>query len=313
MRWKVLISAPYFQPVIDQYRSVFVQHNIEVIAPKVNERMSEDELLQHIEGIHGVISGDDRFTARVLEKAAELKVISKWGTGIDSIDTATAKTLDIRVMNTPGAFTNPVSDSALGYILCFARKIPWMDHDIRAGLWQKRMGVSLGESTLGVIGVGDIGKAVVRRAVAFGMRTLGTDIVDPSEDFLAETGTEMMSLRELLQQSDFVSLNCTLTPDSFHIIDASSIGLMRKTAYLVNTARGPLVDGAALVDALESSRIAGAALDVFEEEPLPEDSRLRTLDNCLLAPHNSNSSPVAWETVHKNTLKNLLEGLKHSC
>jgi D-3-phosphoglycerate dehydrogenase / 2-oxoglutarate reductase len=309
MTWKVLITAPYFQPVVDQYRSVFVENDIEVLVPPVNERMSEDELLAHIEGIDGVIGGDDRFTARVFERATSLKVISKWGTGIDSIDTDTAEKLGIRVMNTPNAFTNPVADSTMGYVLCFARKIPWMDRDIRAGLWQKRMGVSLGESTLGVIGIGNIGKAVVRRAVAFGMRTLGADIVEVADDFIAETGIEMRSHDDLLQQADFVSLNCTLTESSRHIIDAGALEIMKDTAFLINTARGPLIDGEALADALEKGTISGAALDVFEHEPLPDDSRLKKLDNCLLAPHNSNSSPEAWLRVHENTLKNLLDVL----
>jgi D-3-phosphoglycerate dehydrogenase / 2-oxoglutarate reductase len=314
MVWKVLVSAPYFQPIVGQYRSVFEENDIEIILPLVNERMSEEDLLDldHIEDIDGVIGGDDRFTARVLEKATRLKVISKWGTGIDSIDVDAASRLGIKVMNTPGAFTNPVSDSTMAYVLCFARKIPWMDRDIRNGLWQKRMGVSLGECTLGVIGVGEIGRAVTRRAIAFGMRVLGTDIAEIPEDFVAETGIKVVTRIDLLQQADFVSLNCTLNPSSNHIIDAAALSTMKDTAFLINTARGPLVDGQALADALKNGRIAGAALDVFEHEPLPADSPLRTLDNCLFAPHNSNSSPVAWQRVHENTLKNLLDVLRAS-
>jgi len=130
MTYKILVSAPYFQPVIEDYRDTFEKYDMELLVPDVNERMSEEELLPIIEDVDGVISGDDRFTRRVLEKARKLKVISKWGTGIDSIDAESAKRLGIFVCNTPGAFTRPVSDTVLGYILCFARKLPWMDRDI---------------------------------------------------------------------------------------------------------------------------------------------------------------------------------------
>jgi len=279
------------------------------VLPKVNERMSENELTEIIDDIDGVISGDDQFTSRVFEKAKRLRVISKWGTGIDSIDQVAAKKFGVKVCNTPNAFTMPVADSVMGYVLCFARRIPWMDRDIRAKNWVKQMGVSLQEKTLGVIGVGDVGKAVVRRAIAFNMRVLGTDIVELPADFLVETKIEVVTKEELLRQADFVSINCTLDKTSYHIIDSKAIGLMKSTAYLINTARGPLVDEKALVEALRGQQIAGAALDVFEQEPLPEGSPLREMDNCLLAPHNANSSPTAWERVHASTLKNLLEGL----
>jgi D-3-phosphoglycerate dehydrogenase len=187
-----------------------------------------------------------------------------------------------------------------------------MDRDIRQGRWEKRMGVSLKEQTLGVVGVGNVGKAVVRRAIGFGMRVLGHDIVDLPGEFLSETGLEVVDRTALLRQSDFVSLNCTLTGRSRHIIDKAALKLLKPTAYLINTARGPLVDEKALAVSLRAGELAGAALDVFEQEPLPEDSPLRGLDNCLLAPHNSNSSPAAWKRVHENTLKNLIDELSKS-
>jgi len=197
----------------------------------------------------------------------------------------------------------------MGYLLAFARRQPWMDREMKAGKWQKLPGRALHECTLGIIGVGNIGKAVARRARAFGMTILGNDIVEIDHVFLAETGVEMTSLDDLLSRSDFVSLNCDLNPTSRHLINARTLSLMRPTAVLINTARGPIVDEPALVEALQSGIIAGAALDVFEAEPLPLDSPLLTMDNVLLAPHNANSSPAAWERVHWNTIKNLVEGL----
>jgi D-3-phosphoglycerate dehydrogenase len=170
--------------------------------------------------------------------------------------------------------------------------------------------VSLNECVLGVVGVGDCGKAVVRRAMAFGMRILGNDLVDMPEDFLSETGIEMVSLGELLANADFISLHPDLNPTSFHLISKKQLDMMKPGAYLINASRGPVIDEAALIQALQNNRIAGAGLDVFEDEPLPQDSPLRKFDNCLLAPHNANSSPKAWQHVHENTVNNLLKGLR---
>ena len=281
-----------------------------LLVPPVNERFSEDELLECISDIDGVISGDDAFTERVMQAAPKLKVISKWGTGIDSIDQEAARRLGIAVRNTPDAFTDAVADSVLGYVLCFARQIPWMDRDIRSGVWDKRAAVSLHERTLGIIGIGHVGRAVIKRAIAFGMAVLANDIQTVPDSFVDETGIQVVDKADLLSRSDFVSLNCDLNPSSHHIIGAGELELMKPTAYLINTARGPLIDEATLVTALQDKAIAGAGLDVFESEPIPADSGLRALDNCLLAPHNANSSPEAYERVHKNTIKNLLDELK---
>ena len=312
MRWKVLVSASYMQKVIEQYRPIFDQHGVELVVTPVNERLSEAELLEWIGDMDGVISGDDQFTERVLRAAPKLKVISKWGTGIDSIDRDAARRLGIAVCNTPNAFTDPVADTVLGYVLCFARQLPWMDRDVHAGLWTKRSGVSLHECTLGIIGLGNIGRAVARRAVAFGMRVLGNDIVTPPDSSLSETGVELVAKERLLSQADFVSLNCDLNATSRHIIGSDELAAMKPTAYLINTARGPLIDEPALVEALKTEKIAGAAMDVFEVEPLPQESELRKLDNCLLAPHSANSSPEAYQRVHENTIHNLLEHLQKS-
>lgn len=310
LRYTVLVSAPYFLAVLERFRPLFQAYDMDVIAPPVAERLEEEDLLAYAGQFDGALCGDDRFSARVLSACApRLKVISKWGTGIDSIDKEAAARLGIQVRNTPNAFTLPVADTVMGYILAFARQLPWMDHALKQGGWQKYLGRSLSECTLGVIGVGNIGKAVLRRARAFGMRLLGNDIVPIAPDFLLEYGVEMTSLRDLLQRADFVSLNCDLNPTSYHLINRETLSWMKSTAVLINTARGPVVDEPALIEALQAGRIAGAALDVFEVEPLPLDSPLRRMDNVMLAAHNANASPAAWERVHWNTLRNLFEGL----
>ena len=310
MRPTVLLSAPYMIPFKDRFVPVLNEHGIDVIIPDVHERLSEDELLVYAGNVDGVICGDDRFTEEVINAyLPRLKVISKWGTGIDSIDKSYAISVGVMVGNTPNAFTLPVSDSVIGYILAFARRLPWMDKQMKFGEWDKIPGRSLSECTLGVIGVGNVGKAVIRRARAFGMTLLGNDIRDIEPDFLLEEGLKMVPLEELLKKSDFISINCDLNPTSYHLINKSTLEHVKKDAVMINTARGPIINEKDLIHWLQTGKIAGAALDVFEVEPLPVDSPLKKMDNVMLAPHNSNSSPQAWERVHWNTIKNLLIGL----
>jgi D-3-phosphoglycerate dehydrogenase / 2-oxoglutarate reductase len=306
----ILFSAPYMVPYLDRFRPLLESYGLELIVPDVQERLSEEELLSYAGQFDGAICGDDRYSANVLAACApRLKVISKWGTGIDSIDREAAACLNIQVCNTPNAFTLPVADTVFGFMLAFARQQPWMDRAMRVGQWRKLPGRSLCECTLGVIGVGNIGKAVLRRARAFGMELLGNDILEIAPDFIREQRVEMTGLEELLGRSDFVSLHCDLNPSSYHLINQHTLSHFKAGAVLINTARGAIVDEPALIEALLAGALAGAALDVFEVEPLPADSPLLKMDNVLLAPHNSNSSPLAWERVHQNTIHNLLNGL----
>jgi len=306
----ILISAPYIIPQLDRFQAIFEHYDMQLIVPQVSERLDEATLMTYAGKFDGAICGDDQYTDRVLNACApRLKVISKWGTGIDSIDKEVAEKLGIHVHRTPNAFTMPVADTVLGYILAFARRQPWMDKAMKSGKWEKIPGRSLGECTLGVVGVGNCGRAVLRRARGFGMKLLGNDIVEIAPDYVIETGVEMTDLTDLLKRSDYVSLNCDLNPSSYHLINADALTGMKPDAVLINTARGPVVDESALINRLQRKELGGAALDVFEVEPLPDDSPLKNLDNVMLAPHNANSSPMAWERVHWNTLQNLIIGL----
>jgi D-3-phosphoglycerate dehydrogenase len=200
-------------PFLDRFKPEFAKYRLELIVPDIEERMEEEDLLKYAGQFDGTICGDDRYTARVLEACTpRLKIISKWGTGVDSIDASACSRFNVILARTPNAFTTPVSDTVLGYILAFARKGPWMDAAMKRGEWQKIPGKTLSECTLGIIGIGNIGKAVTRRARAFGMRVLGTDIVEIDHVFVSESGIEMTSLETLLSNSDFVSVNCDLNP-----------------------------------------------------------------------------------------------------
>jgi D-3-phosphoglycerate dehydrogenase len=307
----ILYSAPYMIPLLPRYRPFLENLGLSLIVPEVHERLAEAELLSYAGTFDGTICGDDQYTAQVLEACMpRLKVISKWGTGIDSIDRQTAEKLRIQVCNTPNAFTLPVADTVIGYMLTFARRFPWMDRAVKSGHWEKVPGRSLSECTLGVVGVGKIGKAVIRRARAFGMKVLGNDIISIDPVFITKNQVEMTSLHDLFTRSDFISLNCDLNPTSYHLVNEISLDHINPSAVLINTSRGPVVDEPALIAALQSGRLAGAALDVFEREPLSVDSPLTKMDHVLLASHNANSSPKAWEKVHQNTIDNLLAGLR---
>jgi len=306
----VLVSAPYMLPFMDRFGPVLEHFDIHPIIPEVHERLEAEEILRYAGQFEGAVCGDDRYNADVIKACLPaLKVISKWGTGIDSIDKQAAESMGVRVMNTPNAFTVPVSESVISSMLNFARLQPWMDRAMKNGIWDKIPGHTLSESTIGVVGVGNCGKAVLRRARAFGMKLLGNDIVEIAPDFLVENGVEMTTLEDLLQRADYISLNTSLTPSAYHLTNAETLHLVKPNAVLINTSRGPVVHEVALIEALQQGRLRGAALDVFEQEPLPLESPLLQMDNVLLSPHNTNSSPFYWERVHWNTLRNLLIGL----
>ncbi len=309
MNTKVLVSAPYLLAVIERYREKLERGGIELIIPEVRECLGEAELLGLVGDVSGAICGDDHFTEKVLDAAPRLKVISKWGTGTDSIDRDACAERGIAVYNTVSAFTDAVADTVLGYILMFARRLHELDGDMKMGGWHKYQARALRECTLGIIGVGNIGRAVAVRASACGMKVLGNDIKDIDPAFLSDTGMVTLSKEELLPHVDFLSLNCDLNPTSLRLMDAEHIALMKSDSYIINTSRGKVVDEEVLVDALSSRRIAGAALDVFEREPLSREHPLRRMDNVFLSPHNANSSIAAWKMVHENTIRNLFKGL----
>jgi D-3-phosphoglycerate dehydrogenase len=190
-----------------------------------------------------------------------------------------------------------------------ARQLHRLDREVRQGGWTKIQGVSLQGKVLGVIGVGSIGRALVRRAVAIGMSVVGYDIASIPISFVKETGISCVKLEELLRVSDFISLNCTLTPESYHLLGTNEFALMKTGVYIVNTARGSLINEEALVQALREGKVAGAALDVFEQEPLPSNSPLREFDNCIFGTHNSSNTYEAVARTNRLAIQKLLDGL----
>jgi len=310
MKYKILISAPYLLPVVDKYRPLLEARGCEVEVAKVEERLEEADLLPIMNDIDGVICGDDKFTDKVFAASPRLKVLSKWGTGIDSIDQESARIRNIAIRNIPNAFSEPVGDTVLGWMLSFARRFQEQTEDMRKGGWEKLPGHALNEKTLGVVGVGNTGKAVIRRANAFGMKILGNDIIEVDPGFIEQHNVEMTDLEGLLKNSDYVSLNCDLNESSEFIMNSSTLAMLKSDTVVMNAARGPLIREVDLVEVLEAGSIKGAALDVFEHEPLPLNSRLRALPNVMLSAHNANSSPLAWERVHERAIENMMQVLE---
>ena len=257
--------------------------------------LPEAELAQILPGFDAVLASVDQFTAAILRSPAtkQLKLISRWGVGFDSIDITVATEQGVVVAYCPGLLNNAVADYTMSLLCAIARRVHEGHLHMTQGIWRQQWGHDIYGKTLGIIGFGRIGKAVAKRASGFEMKILG---YDPSPE-PEKTDIQFVSLEQLLRESDFVSVNVALTPETRNLINAERLGLMKKSAYLINTSRGPVIDEPALAAALKNGVIAGAALDVFVKEPLAADHILRNTPNVLLSPHQSSWAQDTGATV----------------
>lgn len=308
--WRVLITCPPLVADIETHRQEFAEHHIDIEVVDVVQQLTEEQLKALLPDMDGIIVGDDPLTGDVLRDAPRLKVISKWGVGVDNIDLAAAEELGMRVTNTPRAFGAEVADVVLGYLILLARQLHRVDAGVRSGQWPKPQGSSLAGRTLGIIGLGDIGRALAVRASAAGMRVAGTDVSRDAEEAAVRSGVLRVPFDELLRTADVVSLNCPLTSENRHMLGAEAFGSMKRGVWIVNTARGQLIDEAALIAALERGQVAAAALDVFEVEPLPMASPLRDFPQVILGSHNSSNTEEAVSRTTKAAIANLVAGLQ---
>ena len=282
----VLITARYF--AVDPEPVELLQRNDCVIThPDIDwtlgdANVSQSRAIELLQDADGAIISSMPVTDAVLAQTPRLKVIALRGVGYDSVDVAAATARGIPVAVAPG-FTDSVADYVFGLLLALARQVTLADRLVRDGRWEVLVSANIAGKTMGIIGLGRIGKAVARRACGFDMPILAADVVQ-DEVFAARYGVRYVPLQELLRQSDVVSINAPLQGDTRHLIDAQALASMKPTAYLINTARGDLVDEAALGAALRAGGLAGAGLDVFHDEPMG-DSPLRGLDNVVLSPH----------------------------
>ena len=297
MSWKVLITARTLNEVGGSAMKLLRDQSCEAIIPPKFGPHPAETLQPLLEGVDAVLASMDKFTPEVLSSkaASDLKIISRWGVGYDAIDVAAATAQGIVVAYTPGFLNETVADFAFALLLALARRIHLGHLSMAAGQWQAAWGNDVFGKTLGLLGCGRIGQAVARRSQGFNMRLLAYDVAPSAE--AEKLGIKFVSLQELLAQSDFLSLHAALTPQNRGLIGAAQLRQMKPSAYLINTARGALVDENALARALREGWISAAALDAFVLEPLPADHVLRKAPNVLLTPHLASFARETGERV----------------
>ncbi|HEW63576.1 glyoxylate reductase [Fervidicoccus fontis] len=276
-------------------------------------------LLEKVKNIDGLVSLlTDKIDAELLDKAKNLKIISQYAVGYDNIDLSYATKKGVYVTNTPGVLTDSTADLTFALILAITRRIVEADKFVRDGSWERSrtgwhplmlLGMELKGKTLGIIGMGRIGRAVAQRALGFEMNILYYDVnkLPPEEE--KRLNAQYASLEELLEKSDVVSIHTDLNKSTYHLINEERLKRMKKTAYIINVARGPIIDTQALVKALKEGWIAGAGLDVFESEPLPSNHELTKLNNVVIVPHIGSATHEARNGMAMKVATNLIEFL----
>ncbi len=303
----ILVTCRQMQVELPKHRERIESLGYEVVAPDLagRQQFSAAELLEYGARLVGIIAGDDELDSEFFGGTPELKTVIRWGIGMDSVDHEAARAHGVTVRNTPGVFGYEVADSAFGYILNLVRGYIAVDSAVRRGEWPKVEGITLAGARLGIVGFGAIGRAIAKRGRGFDMDVVAFDPFVHT----APAGASMVDLDTLLSTSRFIVLACPLTSDTFHLINADRLAVVRQDAYLVNVARGPVVVEADLVDALKNGQLAGAALDVFEVEPLPMGSELRVLANVVLGAHNASNTREGVVRASNTAVDFLIEEL----
>lgn len=283
MNGKILVTARSFRKTEGPHKQVLLEAGYTLVESPNDQPMSAAELAPWLAEVDGAILGLDSVDAEALSGASRLKVISRYGVGYDAVDLAAATRCGVVVTITPGANAVSVAELAIALLFSLARSIPYHDRVAKQGKWSRVQGMELTGATMGLMGLGRIGREVAQRCRGLGMQVLGYDPLLTADQVVA-LGVTPCAFEELLTRSDVVSLHLPLTPETRLAINAAALAMMKPTAYLINTARGGLVDEDALYDALKNKRLAGAAADVFAQEP-PDSTGLVSLDNFIAAPH----------------------------
>lgn len=307
MSTKVLIATRSFGSTSSKPWQVLAEAGCETVRADMSQKMTEDRLIELLGGVEAAIVGVVPMTAHVLENAPSLKVVSAHGVGVDHIDLEAATRLGVIIANCPGANDQAVADLTIGLMVSIARQIPQVDRDVRGGKWGRYEGSELWKKTLGLIGLGRIGRGVAKRASGFDMQVLAYDpYVDEKQ---AEAiGVRMTSLAEVIASADFLSLHATLTEETRHLIGKRELEQIKPSAFMINTARGGLVDEEVLYTALVEGKLAGAALDAFTAEP-PVGSPLLELKNVVVTPHIGAHTKEAIERVGVLAAQNVVQAV----
>ncbi len=310
IKYKILISAIPLVPIFKKYKKFFDTKRYSIDLKKTDQYLNENQLLKIIDKYHGVICGDDEFSRRVLMKASNLKVISKWGTGINSIDLNFAKIKKIKVLNTPSAFSYSVATMAIGMILSYFRKIIDNHNLIKKNKWPKLQGETLHNKKIGVIGVGNIGKKIFEMLLGFETINYANDLKIINRSFLKRYKIKQVSKKKIFRESDILITASDLNKSSYHLLNKKTLKLIKKNVLIVNISRGSLIDNNALIKFLKKNPHSGACLDVFEDEPLKRNSKFLSLKNCILTSHNAFNTYYEVEKTHINTINNILKILR---
>lgn len=281
----------------------------QVVYNPTGKPLASAELVRLLPGVDGFIAGLDSIDRAALQAADRLKVIARYGVGADNIDMAAVREKGILVTNTPGANSGSVAELTVGLLLSLARRIPEATSAARRGEWPRMIGLTLEGKTVGLLGLGAIGKQVARRLSGFDCRVLAYDPVADVE-FAATHAITLLPLEEVLSQADFLSLHMPLLPETRGLVDAGFIEQMKPGAYLINTARGELVDEAALYEAIQNKRLRGAALDVFSPEPPSPDNPLLSLREVIVTPHCGSHTDGATDAMGWMALRECLAVLR---
>jgi D-3-phosphoglycerate dehydrogenase len=308
MGYKVLVTPRSFGKTNPTPIEVLKEKGYEVIMNPYGRIMTEEEMISEIEDVDGIIIGVDPLNRNVLKHAKKLKAISKYGVGTDNIDMEYTKNAGIPVTRTVGANSDAVADYAMALLLGVARKVVLIDKECRKLNWNKITTVEMWGKTLGLIGLGSIGKGVAKRASGFNMKILAYDLYQ-DEEYAKANNIEYVSLEKLLKESDFISLHLPLTKDTKNLISYKEFEMMKDKAVIVNTARGGIIDEEALLWALKENKIWGAGIDVFEEEP-PKNQELLKLDNIIIGSHCAASTYEAIDNMGMMAAQNLIQYLE---
>jgi len=282
---KVLIAPMTLANLESPFKTALRSAGFDLVYPPAAHQLTEYELLRQLDGIDASLAGSEPYTERVLAAHPQLKVIARVGVGYDAVDVPAATARGVAVTIAPGTNQDAVAELCFTLMLCLAKDLVNQHLAVRSGGWPRRALLPLRGRTLGVAGLGRIGRALALRALAFGMRVIAHDsFPDTVRDFATSKNIPLVSFEELLRQSDYLSLHMPATAETSHLINKKTLALMKPTAFLLNTARGALVCEADLYEALKAGKLAGAGLDVFEEEP-PGRSPLYELPNVVLTPH----------------------------
>ncbi len=306
---RVAVTCTHLIRDIEGYRQTFADAGLDVVLPHIaGQELRGDELVAALDNIVGVVAGDDHFTSEVMAQLPELQAISKWGIGLDAIDLENAAQRGIVVTNTPGMFGNEVAELGLAYLFALVRDIFSIDSTVRSGGWPKQTSRSMNALTVTVIGLGNIGSTLAEKLLALGVTVTSADPSPMAADWAARTGVEIGDAASLAADADAVMICAPLNNATRGMVDAAFISGMKRGSWLINIGRGPIVVGDAVADAIDSGHLAGAALDVYEVEPL-EDERLRKLPNLILGAHNASNTFEACHRTHVHAINNLITAL----